>query len=305
MTNPLNIQDLDQNQIMSHLDELLRLDISIDDIVGRLDDIMVVAHYDQLVQKGATQIDLDKLKDSVNPIVILNNLEVFQKAGILLNYTNIIINLSDGDALSILPYDTNRLLELGVAPQLIADKCMTSEGPILNFVQESLPKLLSLGVRIDGDMLVNKLISDLEVVVDFNDEVDIHEIERAGASVDSLSKLRKYLDDHTDNSPTIEERNIRLEGKQITKIFFSPQIHVISQFSGRAIPINWSGRILEGQTIDEGIAGELREVYGYIGKFDYRDVYFLDYVKDKQGNDIERYGLYITLYPSEKDELPN
>lgn len=93
-------------------------------------------------------------------------------------------------------------------------------------------------------------------------------------------------------------------GKQSTKIFFKPKIQIIAGNSGRELPVDWSGRVLPGQTIQEGIASELEQVLNYKGRFEYSDIYFHDYVKDRQGNDIEQYGVYLTLYPASHDELP-
>lgn len=93
--------------------------------------------------------------------------------------------------------------------------------------------------------------------------------------------------------------SINPKGKQSTKIFFKPQIQVIESGGGRELPVDWAGRVLPGQTLEEGIATELKEVYGYTGRFEFRNIYFLDHAKDRKGHDIERYGIYITLFPSE------
>lgn len=92
-----------------------------------------------------------------------------------------------------------------------------------------------------------------------------------------------------------DKLSINLKGKQQTKIFFVPRLQVITSNSGRQLPTNWAGRILPGQTLQEGIAQELKEMEGYTGRFDFRDVYFIECVKDRQGNNVERYGVYITL----------
>ena len=40
---------------------------------------------------------------------------------------------------------------------------------------------------------------------------------------------------------------------------------------------------MPGQTVSEGIAAELQESLGYIGKFEWRIPYFRDWAKDKRG----------------------
>jgi hypothetical protein len=295
--------EMDSNQILNSIDRLLSEGHDIDDIVSSMDALHVISNYDLLRRKGVKNIHLSELKDKVAPIVILNNFRVFEDVQIPVDYSKIIATLDDEDALNYLPTLLKTLLDLEVDPQLIADKCMASDGNVMDFFQEALPTLLDLGVKVDGDKLIDKLLVDEALMEDYSDDIDTRLLVRAGASEASLAKLRNYLDQHTYYAPTLDELSINMEGRQTTKLFFHPQIQLFAKDGGKELDIAWSGRILPGQTLKEGIAAELKEVYGYTGRFDFRNVYFLDYAKDNKGQDIERYGLYIALYPTELDTL--
>jgi hypothetical protein len=93
------------------------------------------------------------------------------------------------------------------------------------------------------------------------------------------------------------KQSINKDGVQTTKIFFQPWILSVDTEGVHEVPVDWAGRILPGQTIHEGIAAELQEVYGYTGEFDFSNIAFMDYAKDKKGNTIERYAIHITMYP--------
>jgi hypothetical protein len=299
-----NLHNMNSNTIINSVDALLKAGYTIDDIVSSLDGLHIIANYNFLRQKGAEDINLSALLDTVKPVVILNNLSVFEQTEVPVDYAQLVSTIDGDDALRELPSFTSKLLALGVAPQLIADKCMTSHGPIMYFFQVALPELLEAGARVDGDKLVDKLLEDEEMIADFNDAIDIPLLERAGASQASLKRLQTYVDAHTiDDAPSLEQLSINIEGKQTVKIFFKPQIQVVTTAGGRELEAGWAGRVLPGQTLKEGIAAELQEVYGYTGRFEFWNLYFLDYAKDKTGQDIERYGMYITLYPSESDTL--
>jgi hypothetical protein len=301
-TNP-NLDGMDQNQIINNLDSLLAAGNSINDIVDALGDVFVIGNYKLLVEKGATNIDLAKIRDSVNPVVVFNNLQAFEDAKVPVNLANIITGLDDEDALSVLPTDTDKLLEMGVGAQVIADRFMLCEGSILlGFVQIALSTLLDAGARIDGDELIDTLLEDDYLTEDFVDERDIPLLRRAGASDEALSKLQSYLDEHTIyNDPVLEKKSINTDSRQTTKIFFQPKVQVVTNGISNVLSTEWAGRILPGQTIEEGITLELKEVYGYTGRFEWSNMDFLDYAKDQKGQDIERYGVDITLFPDESD----
>lgn len=93
------------------------------------------------------------------------------------------------------------------------------------------------------------------------------------------------------------------EGKQTTKIFFDPLVLVVGSEATKTLPQNWAGRILPGQTIEEGIAAELKDVYNYTGRFAHENIYFQEYAKDRKGNTIERYAVTITLFPSPEEAV--
>lgn len=57
----------------------------------------------------------------------------------------------------------------------------------------------------------------------------------------------------------------------------------------------WAGRVLAGQTFQEGIATELKSVFGYDGDFEFGSVSFKDEVPDKKGTLIKRYDVWIKL----------
>lgn len=59
--------------------------------------------------------------------------------------------------------------------------------------------------------------------------------------------------------------------------------------------IDWAGRILPGQTFQQGIATELKSVFDYSGSFELGTVSYKDEVPDKQGALIKRYDVWIKL----------
>jgi cell wall assembly regulator SMI1 len=93
-------------------------------------------------------------------------------------------------------------------------------------------------------------------------------------------------------------------GPQTTKIFFVPDIQVITGDGQFKLDADWAGRVLPGQTLSEGISAEVKEVYGYSGRLEVGNVLFLDHAKDNKGNDIQRYKITIRLYPNDTDRLP-
>lgn len=59
--------------------------------------------------------------------------------------------------------------------------------------------------------------------------------------------------------------------------------------------VKWAGRVLPGQTLHEGVATELKEMFKYEGAFDVGSVSFKDELADKQGKLIKRYSVWISL----------
>jgi|GEM_PF-4762944 len=297
---------MDSNQIINNLDELLTQNHTIDDIVSALDNIHIIANYDLLLQKGATNIDLGKIKDNVEPIVVFNNLNVFQNAGISVDVVGIMYGLLD-QGYWISAYDVEKWITLGVDPQILADKYLQSGGNLPDTVEA----LAAVGARINADKLTDNLIKDEDhLLYHFHVEDDVPILQKVGLSQDAIhSVLRRVsqLSDEDDYSneakPYPEKSDLVLDGKQAVKIFFVPRVQIITKDGGRDIEADWAGRILPGQSLEEGIATELKSAYNYSGRFEYRDVYFSDYVQDNKGNDIQRYSLYVTLYPTESDLL--
>lgn len=304
----IDFKDMDSNQIINNLNELLAQGYNINNVVLALNDVHVIANYSLLIQKGASNIDLIELSETVNPVVVLNNLETFTNAKIAIDIPSIIAKLDDEDALTELTIATEQLLRLGINPQIIADKCISSNGSLLNFIAFSLSKLIDAGAQISADELIDKLLEDNNLLEDFNDDKDIALLIRAGASPEALHKLKKYLFENTFREtdyagPYPRKLDLIESGQQLQKIFFLPSIQIRKGTAGNEIQSDWSGRVLPGQTLKEGIAMELKEVYGYSGKFKYDDIHFLDYIKDYKDKSIQRYGIYITLYPSDTDKL--
>src|ERR1035437_23247 len=194
-TSNLNLSDMDQNQIISHLDELLDTDNSIDNVVSSLDDVHVIANYNLLTQRGATNIDLVKIRDSVNPIVVMNNLEVFQNANVPVDIVKIIYGSFDDEGKTFLmdPEDVDEWAALGADPQVLADKYTQSGGTEPDVVQA----LLDRGAHVDADKVVNNLLRDDYLLEDFHPEEDIPKLQRAGASPDVIQKLVKHVSDLT------------------------------------------------------------------------------------------------------------
>jgi hypothetical protein len=300
----LDLHSMDSNQIINNLDELLKEGNSIDEIVLSIDGIRILANYDLLCQKGATNIDLAQLRDSIDPIVVYNNLRVFKDNDVPVDLTKLISRFNEDDISNTLALEDEWLIHEGVKPQIIADLCMSTTKAALPFLQVSLPILLDYGVQIDANLLVNNLLLDDYFIEDFNDEIDIPILIRAGASTESITKLQNYLDSFTKNDDsTPQTLDIVIDGPQFRKIFFVPQIQVIKPQGGREIFADWAGLVMPGQTIQEAVGTELQEVYGFTGKFEWRNPYFKELAKDNQGNDIQRYGIYISLYPTDNDNF--
>lgn len=304
----LDLQSMDPNQVINNLDELLAQGNAINDIVSALDGVHIIANYYLLNQKGATNIDLIKIRDTVDPIVVMNNLAVFKNAKVPIDIVKIIYGVLDDDEFSDSPYDIEEWTALGADPQVLADKYTQSDGVELGVVQA----LLNAGAQVDVDKIIDNLLQDSYYLRDdFDAENGVPILQRAGASSESIKKLLKRIADITVKAelatyggPYPSKLDINEDGRQTTKIFFKPQIQVITPSGGRELRVDWAGRILTGQTLEEGIAAELKDVYDYSGRLEWRDPYFLDWAKDNQGNAIQRYGIYITLYLTDSDKLP-
>lgn len=86
--------------------------------------------------------------------------------------------------------------------------------------------------------------------------------------------------------------------KQTEKIFFTPRItYVERDGTGYSMPNQfWSGRVLVGQTIHEGIAAELQQEMHYSGQFNYAYDGYIGARQDRKGRDIKSYWVKVFLY---------
>lgn len=136
------------------------------------------------------------------------------------------------------------------------------------------------------------------------DETDIPLLKRLGAKPETIAEMVNYPNGKSAHlyAPSGKQLHINKAGKQTTKIFFEPKVRVTTRAGVKDLPQNWAGRILPGQTIADGIAAELKEVYGYDGVFEYSAIYFLEYAQDRKGRDIERYAITINLLPTPDEE---
>lgn len=97
--------------------------------------------------------------------------------------------------------------------------------------------------------------------------------------------------------------DIKEQGEQATNIFFVPRLQIVTADGAQEVKVDWAGRVLPGQTVTEGVAAELKEYFGFSGKFEWRSPYFRDWAKDSRGKDVQRFGLLVLLYPTESDLL--
>lgn len=107
----------------------------------------------------------------------------------------------------------------------------------------------------------------------------------------------------TAGAPTQEKRepvpeNFTEGYLQQKKIFFDPRIiYVEKNGTGYNMPNQfWSGRVLVGQTVREGIAAELQQAMRYIGRFDYAYDKYAYTTEDRKGRDIKCYQITVYLY---------
>ena len=300
---------MDGNQIINKLDELISQGNSINDIVSNLDEVRIIANYAQLTHKGATNINLIKIRDSVDSEVILNNIGIFQDNNVPLDMNSIMERMSSTYWKHISEFNIEKWQSWGVQPQLIADKFIGANGVDSYTVQA----LLDAGAHVDGNKVIDNLLQDSDYLIeDFYAENDLPILKRAGASEKSIQQLLKRVsaltvEDElaTYDGPYPDKIELNENGKQTVKIFFEPQIQIITNTGGRDLPVEWNGRILPGQTIEEGIATELKKVYGYKGRFEWRNPNFKEWAKDTKGNNVQRYRIYVTLFPTENDKLPS
>lgn len=271
----LNPRNMSQNQIINSIDELLASGYEINELVELLSPMFIIPNYTMLVQKGAT-----------------------------INFAKVLGQLDDEEALHDLPPYSPELAAGGIDPQLIVDRCMTAKGSFVEFASEWLPGLELAGVQVDSEKLVQQLLGDDSAYSLHSEDAQKSLLRKVRAVAAANIKLQDYLDSRTVyDTPGGKELNINVDGKQTTKVFFDPLILVVGEGGTKTLPQNWAGRILPGQAIKEGIAAELKDVYGYTGRFNYENICFRDYAKDRKGNDIERYAITITLFPSHDDTL--
>lgn len=95
--------------------------------------------------------------------------------------------------------------------------------------------------------------------------------------------------------------DINESGVQSKKIFFTPRIQVVGVNGAYPMSVDWSGRALPGQSVADAITLELKEVYSYTGKFEWRKPYFKEWKKDNKGNSIQCFGILVLLYPTDTD----
>lgn len=295
----------DQNQIIKHIDVLIASGYAINDLVQRLRPVSIVLNYNLLVQKGATNIDLTAMQDSLPPLFVLDNIQVFKDADVPINFSRLFSKLNDEEALHNLPAYSAKLLASGVDPQLIVDRCMAAKGSFVEFISEWLPGLVLAGAHVDQEKLIQKLLGDDSAYDLFEEKTEVSFLKKVRAVAAANVKLQDYLAGRTlYDAPGGRKLSINMDGKQTTKIFFEPRVQVVGKDGTKNLPENWAGRILPGQTIKEGIAAELKEVYGYLGRFDYSKIYFKEYAKDRNGNNIERYAVTVALLPKPGEKIP-
>lgn len=192
-----NLKRISSHDIINQIDDLIASGNGIDEIVAALSPLHVICNYSLLIEKGASDINLEEARDNANPIVVLNNLQTFNTANIPVNLTRIVQNLSKEDLLGDLLPHIRLLLTEGVDPQIITDSCMSAEDDSIVYFMEELPLLLEAGAKIDADTLVEKLLNDRFLLEYFKDESDIPTLKAAGVSSESLAKLHGYLEKHT------------------------------------------------------------------------------------------------------------
>jgi hypothetical protein len=306
-----NLNNTDSNTIINNLDQFLKKGHSINEIVSKLDDALILANYYMLIKKGADQIDLIKIRDRAAPIVLLNNINVFKSTNTQIDEKKILAELSNYDLIDKL--ESTRLseyIENGIDPQFLSNIYTSAGGCEMDTIEV----LIKSGAKIDTTRLLKNLYDsdDLSNKLYFLEVLPFLGLE--DANKDSISKLLKQVEEQKKQEENAiyggtypKKLDIVEEGKQTKKIFFRPnQISIIkpNNNKGKTIIANWNGRIMPGQTLEEGIATELKEVYGYTGEFDFTKPTFLDFAKDKKGNLIQRYNILITLYTTSKDKIP-
>jgi hypothetical protein len=187
-----DLKDMNSNQIINSLDDLLAQGHTINEIVSELDSAITIANYELLVRKGATNIDLGKLRDSVDARVVMNNLSVFQRANVPVDKEGIIELIhafSQAPLIErVLPQEIEAWVRLGADPKVIAD------GYIHNFGSKPviLETLINLGAKLNTDELIKHF---LLIVKKFKTDEDLEDIIKilrlAGVSDDSIDELRK------------------------------------------------------------------------------------------------------------------
>ena len=145
----LNPKNMDQNQIINHIDDLLAEGYTANKLVQFLSPRFIIPNYSMLTQKGATNINLAAMVDHAPPLSILDNLKTFRDAGVTIDFPKLFSQLDEEDVLDDLPAYSEELLKSGVDPQLIVDSCMAAKGSFVEFISEWLPGLVLAGAHVN------------------------------------------------------------------------------------------------------------------------------------------------------------
>jgi hypothetical protein len=187
-----DLHEMESNQIINSLDDLLAQGHTINEVVSVLDDVFIIANYDLLTEKGATNIDLAAVRDRVEPVVVMNNLAVFQNANVPVDKDRIIglINaFSETDMLyRVLPREIKAWSTLGADTQVISDRYIGIGG-----VKPSvLEAFMDVGVKLNTDELIESLLDwAKETKEDVELESNVPVLKRAGLNEDSIDEVRK------------------------------------------------------------------------------------------------------------------
>lgn len=188
-----DLKDMNSNQIINNLDDLLTQGHTINEIVSALDDVIIIANFELLVGKGATNVDLAKLRDSVDARVVMNNLAIFQRANVPVDKERIIELIHETSQTPIIerviPQEIQAWVNLGADPKVIAD------GYIHNFGSKPtiLEVLIDLGAQLNTDELIKHFLlfaKEFKTDKDLEDTIKI--LKLAGVSDDSVDELRKH-----------------------------------------------------------------------------------------------------------------
>lgn len=88
------------------------------------------------------------------------------------------------------------------------------------------------------------------------------------------------------------------------KVFFYPaliglqrgdKIYGVYSINPQYGVVDWAGRVLAGQTFQQGIATELKSMFDYDGDFEISAISYKDEIPDRQGKLTKRYDVWIRL----------